>query len=544
MKTFKLILFALALFSISFSSLLWTLSLSISSQETNPITNKPIFFDKNLIFTSQEGYVYSIVPESGKSVWSKYIGGYPKQPVLLGDLVIVGSSNGNVFAIKKDGIVKWNISVNGSVYGMCNGAEVVYATTTKGLISIDKSGNVDQINNITDLTYTSPVTDGKRIIFGANKFLVSVKPNKNIEWVKEVANLWKSDPIIYNNLVIVGALDNNLYAFDAEDGFYRWKSETKGWVMGTPYVQNGNVYFGSNDGYVYSVSSADGKLRWKLKTKEAVQSTPVMGSFGGKNVIYAGSNDNNLYAIDDQDGKMLWKQSVKGWVNSPVLLGKEVIFGSHDGRIYAVSTERACTIESPEPDSLVGYKEIIVSGKAFSEYGSPTTYVRINEGEWAQIEVVNESWSFLLNPNNYEFDIIKLECKISDQLGQESSPFTSLSIIRTQNIPNEKMNIIFPAEAEQGKPFNISVKDSSGNFVINFVAEFQGKKYYGTGTVTIVPEKEGSLEKLVVSKPGFETKTLNINVSTSSNLALIAMAVVVVILIVGFIYYKKIVKRE
>jgi len=537
-----LIFFILVIFSLSFASIIWTLPLGFSSQKTNAVTTKPVLFDNNLVFTSQEGYVYMVSPSSGKSLWTKSIGGYPKQPVIFEGNVVVASSNGNIVSYKKDGLAKWNISAGGYVYGLAVG-DKLYATTSKGVIAIDKAGNIEMLYNLSKATYTAPATNGKYIIFGTGDILVAIRPNKQIEWTKQISAFWKSNPVIDAGMIFIGALDNNLYAFDIGDGFFRWKVETKGWVMSTPYAKDGNIYFGSNDGYIYSVEEADGKLRWKVATKEAVQSTPIMGSMGGKDAIFAGSNDNTLYAIDDQTGKVLWKQPTKGWVNSPILIGKAVIFGSHDGTIYSVSTERACTIEYPEPDSLVAYKEIYVKGKAFSEYGNARAYVRVNEGGWEEVQVENESWNYLLDPNLYPFGLVRVECKINDPLSEEKAPYTSLSIVRTENAPNEKMNVVFPSSVQEGKEFNVSVLDEKGIPVINFEATFQGKTYKGSGQVVIKAVSGGSGQKLVISKPGFNTTTLNMDVSTGTGGVWVTIGIVVVALAAVLGYYKIIMKK-
>jgi len=67
---------------------------------------------------------------------------------------------------------------------------------------------------------------------------------------------------VSENMVFVGALDNNLYALDARKGEFLWKYPTEGGIVSTPLVIGDALYFGSADGGVYSVGRATGKLNW------------------------------------------------------------------------------------------------------------------------------------------------------------------------------------------------------------------------------------------------------------------------------------------
>lgn len=531
----------LFLLSLSFSSIAWTASLGVSAKTAYPIDNKPVLLSGNVIVTSQQGSVFSVSPGSGNVLWSKDVGGYPRQPIIFDNSVIVASSNGNITAFRQDGSVKWAIKASDYIYGIGAG-DKIYATTDRGLISVDKLGNVTVIYNLSNLTYTSPVVGENIIIFGVENNLVAVKPNGGVSWQNSVSRFWKSNPVIDQGMVFIGALDNSLYAFDVVDGFFRWKTETYGWVLSTPYVGGASVYFGSNDGYVYSVNRDSGKVNWKLKTKEAVQSTPTIGQIAGKKVVFVGSNDNNLYAVDDTNGTLLWKQPAKGWVYSPIVIGKTIVFGSGDGKLYAVSSDRACTIEFPEPDSIIGYKEIFVKGKAFSDYGIPSVNVRVNDGSWEEAQITGSEWILILDPKLYEFGLVTLECRVSDATGQDKAPFTSLTLQRSQNSPKEKMNVIFPTNPKEGVPFNISVVDQQNEPVVNFEVEFQGKNSIGSGVMSLTPSGSGSTQ-LLIKKEGFESVTITLNVTPANELTWAIVGIALIVVIGVYFYFTRFKKK-
>jgi outer membrane protein assembly factor BamB len=515
--------------------------LGVSAKNAYSIDSRPITLGNNLIVTSQQGSVFAVSPSSGNVLWTKDVGGYPRQPVLFDNSVVIASSNGNITAFRQDGSIKWTSKVADYIYGIASG-EKLYATTNLGLLVIDKSGNAAIIYNKTNLTYTAPAVGDNTIVFGVDDFLVAVRPSGTVAWSKQVAKFWKSNPVIDQGIIFIGALDNSLYAFDASDGFYRWKAETDGWILSTPFVNGATVYFGSNDGHIYSVSRDTGKLNWKVQTKEAVQSTPTSGQLAGKKVIFAGSNDDNLYAVDDLTGDLMWKQPVKGWVYSPFVLGKTIIFGSEDGRLYAISSDRACTIEYPEQDSIVGYKEIFVKGRAFTDYGTPSVDIRVNEGGWESAQLEEANWSYILDPKLYEFGLITIECKITDSIGQDKAPFTSLTLQRSQNAPKEKLNVVFPTNPKEGVSFNVSVFDQNNEPVLNYDIEFQGKKKSGSGSITLTPAGSGSAQ-LIVTKDGFDPVKITVNVTPANEMTWAIVGLAVLIIAAALFYFKRMRKK-
>ena len=521
------------LFSLSFSTVLWVFSAD------GPVTTKPLLMSGNFVVGSQDGYLYSVNPTNGKVMWAKKIGGYVKQPVLFSDVVVAGSSNGHLVAYNKKGEEKFNIDLGAYVYAVAAGTRI-YATTNRGLLAIDKGGNIELLYNLSNVTMTAPAVNDKYLLFGAGKKLIAMKNEKQVEWVVDGPDFWKSNPVIDFGVIYIGALDNRFYSYDLSDGYPRWSFETRGWVMSTPSLDGGFIYFGSNDGNVYALDSNSGDLKWKYQTKQAVQSTPVMGTLGGTQVVFVGSNDNNLYAIDAESGQMIWKYPAKGWIHDPVIYGKSVFFGTHDGKISAISSERACTIDYPEPESIIGYREVLVKGSAFSEYGALQAFLRVNEGEWQKLEVVDGKWLYVLDPNPLPFDLNTMDCKIRDAAGEDKLPYSGVTLVRSADAAKGKFKVVFPSAVQEGKPFEIVVQDENGEPVLNFNAIFQDKTYTGSaGGVNLTGTKTG-VSKLVLQKSGFDDSEVTIDVKPAGEISIFLLGGFAVIgLIVVFVVVKK-----
>ncbi|MBI2079652.1 PQQ-like beta-propeller repeat protein, partial [Candidatus Micrarchaeota archaeon] len=393
------------------------------------------------------------------------------------------------------------------------------------------------IYNLTGV-YTPPETNGNYVVFGYNETLVTLKADGTEEWTKEVGSVWKGAPHINEGVIYFGTLDNNLYAVDLSDGFTKWKVATEGWIMSTPYVSD-YVYFGSNDGKIYAVEKNLGRIKWSAKTGEAVQSTGTTGTLAGRSVLFIGSQDGNLYAIDTSDGTVVLKYPTKGWAHSPILNGKIILFGSHDGSVYAVGTERACTFEEPGSDYILGYKEVYLKGKAFSEYGTVSVSIRLNGGEWTKVDVENSNWNYLLDPNQLQFGIVKIECRVTDASGSEGAPYTLLSLIRSEDVPLEKFYLVLPGSVNIGQEFTVIVKDEADKPVNNMQLTFDGKTYNVNEEIKLTANRGGILTVLA-EKKGFESYETTITVKQSSemNTIYLVIGVLVVVLVIYFLYKK------
>ena len=80
----------------------------------------------------------------------------------------------------------------------------------------------------------------------------------------EIINAWFFGLSTYENLIIFGCYDKNVYALDTE-GNVKWKykgTET----MYVPRIWKDRAYVGSRDNCIHCLNAKDGKLIWKFKS--------------------------------------------------------------------------------------------------------------------------------------------------------------------------------------------------------------------------------------------------------------------------------------
>ena len=159
---------------------------------------------------------------------------------------------------------------------------------------------------------------------------------------QQIQPLWKfkcEDEIrgkaaIENNVLYVGAYDNNLYALRAEDGEFKWKFPTTDSIGGsTPFVYDDLVLIGSADKNLYAITKQNGRLKWKFEAGGPIYSSPNVKF----DHAFFGSDDGNFYAVNVNHGRSAWKSNAYGPVRStPYVDDERVFFGTEGGYVFCL----------------------------------------------------------------------------------------------------------------------------------------------------------------------------------------------------------------
>ncbi|MGV8176988.1 MAG: PQQ-binding-like beta-propeller repeat protein [Candidatus Bilamarchaeaceae archaeon] len=537
-----LFLSLLSLFSsLSFSSQIWSIKTDA------PVTTQGVEFQRTVAFGSYDGYVYFINPEDGTVSGRMEIGKTILQPALIGEDLLVATDSGKIVTIRKGVVERWKAQLGPYVYGITvDPADMVaYATATDGLYSIAYNGTVRMVFRLNSSIKTAPTVDNGMVIFGSESSLFAVSKSGTLIWEAKNDRFWKSDPVISGNTVYIGALDNSLTAYNLMNGFAKWKYPTYGWVLSTPAVRGDIVVFGSNDGDVYALNAVNGEPRWSFHTDEAVQGRPLITEIGGKAYVAFGSNDGNLYMVSLLDGTEEFRFNAKGWVHSPILYGGNLLlFGSHDENIYAVSAMRGCSITEPPSKTVIGYRKLMISGTAFSEFGSPTVFLRVSGGEWVKLEADEKgAWSHLQDVKDLPFDTpILVECKIRDAFGEELSPYSRITLQRSKELEMQDFKINYDASIRAGQGTAFMVLDADYMPVEEFTVDVDGKTLTGkNGNMTITFNEENRYA-LKFKADGFRDSDVIVSVGQNGMMPLLGFAILVVIIIGVFLVTRK--KKE
>jgi outer membrane protein assembly factor BamB len=162
-----------------------------------------------------------------------------------------------------------------------------------------------------------------------------------VAWRALMGGSAKGSPAVAGELVIAGAGDGLLYAFDRKSGRRRWSFVTGGEILAQPLATREGFYAGSGDGRFYALDH-NGKLRWSFDAGHPVYSPAVEA--GGKIVVAA--NNGHIYALDPADGHKLWENADPGYAieSRPFADGGRIYYGAWDGYLYALDLRNGRTL--------------------------------------------------------------------------------------------------------------------------------------------------------------------------------------------------------
>ena len=200
------------------------------------------------------------------------------------------------------------------------------------LVSQSKNAMIDMGETavVTPLANNMPPSAETKVVVAE-----PAKPAENLVkpvWTFKCEDEIRSKAAVTNDMVLVGAYDNNLYALSREQGEFIWKFPASDGFGSSPYIYDGSVLIGSVDKHLYSLQLKTGRVNWRFAANGPIYSSPVVRF----DHIFFGSDDGNLYALSSQ-GRLVWKANAYGPVRStPFVDDERIYFGTEGGYIYCL----------------------------------------------------------------------------------------------------------------------------------------------------------------------------------------------------------------
>jgi outer membrane protein assembly factor BamB len=185
--------------------------------------SSPIVVHGLLIFGSEDGTVYALHANTGRTAWTFHASGAVKGGLALaGGVLYLGTYGGKVYAIRaRNGAQVWQTSTSGASGGLGSGNFYSTAAVAFGRVYL---GNTDS------RVYSFSAATGKLAWATGTGGYVYGSP--------AVADVPRLGPTVY-----VGSYDGSFYAFDARTGSVRWRHAVGGRISGSGTVVGSTVYF-------------------------------------------------------------------------------------------------------------------------------------------------------------------------------------------------------------------------------------------------------------------------------------------------------------
>lgn len=194
-------------------------------------------------------------------------------------LVVCGTRDGWLHALRPDGTVVWDLRGHGAFSGAPTIADgIVYAGSSGGRL------------------YAVTLADGK------------------LRWSYDAKEELGTAPVVSGGVVYAMSLQDTLWAIDAASGEWKWlhRREGKGdrgfTIRGAaPVVVRGDTVYGAfSDGYVAAVDAATGQVRWERPVGPSGSYTDIDGLALEGDRLYAAAYAGGVLALDAGSGAQIW----------------------------------------------------------------------------------------------------------------------------------------------------------------------------------------------------------------------------------------------
>lgn len=234
--------------------------------------------------------------------------------------------------------------------------------TVPATITVEWSFPQNEVGHTAAKSSPVPTLDGNVVFAGDNGLVQKRSPDGEKLWEAstEATELgFHGSPAVVGNRVFIGGYDGALYAFDAETGERRWKSEAASLdgtlaVGSSPAFHDGTLYFvveyGSpSSGAVWAIDPVDGSALWSDdRIWGQPHPSPTIDSDTGR--LVAGSNDGVVYGWSYPDREFVWEYQAgpeggpdgEEKADGAFSLGAEIkgTVAAYEGRGYVGSWDR------------------------------------------------------------------------------------------------------------------------------------------------------------------------------------------------------------
>jgi outer membrane protein assembly factor BamB len=272
--------------------------------------------------TSQPGFVVAMNASSGRQLWRFRTGVIESSPLVVDNIVYVGSWNHRVYALNlKNGKVRWSYDTGEEI-----DSSAAYAD---GIVYIGANeGHVYALNAWTGALRWRASSFSR---FGRREYFYAT-------------------PTVAYGRVYIGNTDGTLYAFGAKTGDLLWARNAGTYVYSAAAVWRNRVYIGTYDGQFRAFNAATGDPVWSWTAPGKIHGAPtIMGGLVYFATATTGANAHpsryikrgprGVFALNARTGKLVWQHLGIGQY-SPVVADSERTYLVGSTRVYGLDSRK------------------------------------------------------------------------------------------------------------------------------------------------------------------------------------------------------------
>jgi outer membrane protein assembly factor BamB len=240
--------------------------------------SSPVLAAGVLYAGSGSGRVSAIDAAAGRTIWSVDLGARVRTtPLVTPDKVIVGTMSGHVVALdRRSGRKLWNFATVGAAQDFSLKQNDTRSVVTQPIVVGDtviaggRDGNIYGIDLNTGAGRWQETHDGGSWILGlasdgsrfysgsGSAFIMqAADPATGKElWRSGTANAMFGGVALAGGVLVSNGSNGNLLAFDAATGAQLWRIRLGDMALSSPLVADGVIFTGADDGSVYALETS------------------------------------------------------------------------------------------------------------------------------------------------------------------------------------------------------------------------------------------------------------------------------------------------
>lgn len=295
----------------------------------------------NGVFAVKDGNMLWRFPEKAENGKAFYA-----SPTVGDDVVVVGDYANQVFGVNlQNGTQSWAYNKeNGHVVAgpVIVGDTILVPSSDHNLYALTSSGSLRWEFRTDNILWAQPSSDGKLVYLPAmdhNVYALNLS-NGTLVWKKDLgAALPAAGVLVEGKAFYVVNLAGKVMALSPSNGSILWEAQLEGQVWSAPLLVGETLYVGSSNNKVYLVDTGSASNRI-LRAVDL--GSPVIGGgvLFGNNVVFA-TEGGGLFAVDRTGQTTQWKPTVNGKLyTTPVVAGSNLVVAVKDGDALLVAFDQ------------------------------------------------------------------------------------------------------------------------------------------------------------------------------------------------------------
>ena len=232
-----------------------------------PIATGLLALDDGFVAVDAMAWVRRYDPTNGAVLWEQALGDRTMvhtTPVLAGERIVVVDDRGEVVALDPaDGSIQWREALSSPVYTSIAADETrLFVPSTRGRFFVldAEQGRVlwDYALPDTTVHFTTPAVDGSLVVVGASDGTLRAfdADTGAIRWTFHNDAALRAAPLLTPHTVYVGSMAYSLFAIDRETGDPKWEQQLRGRVKSALVARDGYLVVLSEPRFVYLFKSS------------------------------------------------------------------------------------------------------------------------------------------------------------------------------------------------------------------------------------------------------------------------------------------------